>query len=98
MAPSNIHILLRAVLLGYLFICTCARPTPGQDSTRTGISSSTDISSSSSSRAQPVQQRIPVILDQDGGVEDLVAMMLLALDPREDLLMVNYIEAGRPGY
>jgi len=37
-----------------------------------------------------------VIIDHDGGVEDLVAMMLLLLDPRTNLLMVSYVEAGRP--
>lgn len=34
------------------------------------------------------------MIDQDGGVEDLVAVMLLLLDPKTDLLMVSYLEAG----
>jgi hypothetical protein len=40
------------------------------------------------------EKPVPVIIDHDGGVEDLVAVMLLMLEPRVNLLMVSYVEAG----
>jgi hypothetical protein len=40
------------------------------------------------------EKPVSVIIDHDGGVEDLVAVMLLMLDPRVKLLMVSYLEAG----
>lgn len=75
-------LLLALLCIGQL-AAGSARPAPSNAS-RTVVSTG----------AGPAK-RIPVIIDQDGGVEDLVAVMLLMLHPRVDLLLVSYLEGGK---
>lgn len=79
--PRPLALLLAVLCIGHLTSSSSARLTPSN-------------ASSTGSTATASVKRIPVVIDQDGGVEDLVAIMLLMLDPRVDLLMVSYIEAG----
>lgn len=83
---KSVCALVLAVLSCYTATCNGSRPTPALTRHLGGSSSS----------SSPAHNRTAVILDHDGGVEDLIAMMLLLLEPRTKLLMVSYIEAGRP--
>ena len=78
--------LLFLLVLSYLTACSAGRPAPQLNSSTNGANNRPG----SPGTKKPVR----VVFDNDGGVEDLVAMMLLMLDSGTELLMVSYVEAG----